>query len=69
QARGKLERREQVMNVVAARVEPLATPDRVAADVKHIEPPKERETGRLERDAADLAAVVPAAHSFGRRGR
>jgi error-prone DNA polymerase len=67
--RGRLERREEVMNVVAATIRPLSTPDRVTADVKHIEPPVERETGRRGRDAADLEAVMPAAHSFGRRGR
>jgi error-prone DNA polymerase len=67
---GRVERRERVMNVVASAVRPLATPDRVKADVKQIEPPTERET---DRDAAarrsELAAVAPAAHSFGRRGR
>jgi error-prone DNA polymerase len=72
---GKLERREGVMNVVARAVHPLATPDQPASKVRHIEPPTDRETGRLERDAApdpraaELAAVAPAAHSFGRRGR
>ena len=73
---GRLERREGVTNVVAFAVRPLAIPDQVQAEVKHIEPPAERETGRATgsaRDAAtraaDLAAVMPAAHSFGRRGR
>jgi error-prone DNA polymerase len=61
---GKLERREGVINVVADRVVALATPDMPAAEVRAIEPPVERETGR----AADLAAVAPRAHSFGRRG-
>ncbi len=69
QVSGKVERREEVMNVVALAIQPLATPDHLAADVKHIEPPVERETGRHGRDAADLAAVMPAAHSFGRRAR
>jgi hypothetical protein len=70
-----LERRERVMNVVASSVRPLLVPDGVQADVRHIEPPAERETGRRvdardeTQDAADLAAVMPAAHSFGRRGR
>ena len=66
-----------VVNVVASAVRPLATPDQPRADVRQIEPPVERETGRRasgERSAADaraaeLAAVAPAAHSFGRRGR
>src|SRR4051794_432422 len=74
---GKLERREGVINVVARSVHPLATPDQPASKVRHIEPPVERETGRHGRDgdvatdqrAAELAAVAPAAHSFGRRGR
>jgi error-prone DNA polymerase len=74
---GKLERRHGVMNVVARAIHPLATPDQPASKVRHIEPPVERETGRHGRDsdhapdprAAELAAVAPAAHSFGRRGR
>ena len=74
---GKLERREGVVNVVARAVHPLATPDQPASKVRHIAPPVERETGRHGRDrdaapdprAAELAAVAPAAHSFGRRGR
>jgi error-prone DNA polymerase len=74
---GKLERREGVMNVVARAVHPLATPDQPATKVRQIEPPVERETGRHGRDGAvvadprtaELAAVAPAAHSFGRRAR
>ena len=76
---GKLERRAGVVNVVASAVRPLATPDQPRADVRQIEPPAERETGRRAADeravatadarAAELAAVAPAAHSFGRRGR
>jgi error-prone DNA polymerase len=74
---GKLERRGGVINVVARAVHPLSTPDQPASKVRQIEPPVERETGRHGRDravvadprAAELAAVAPAAHSFGRRGR
>jgi error-prone DNA polymerase len=74
---GKLERRDGVVNVVARAVHPLANPDQHASKVRHIEPPAETETGRRARDrdvvpdprAAELAAVAPAAHSFGRRGR
>jgi error-prone DNA polymerase len=76
---GKLERRAGVVNVVASAVRPLATPDQPRATVRQIEPPTERETGRRadgQRStaaagtrAAELAAVAPAAHSFGRRGR
>jgi error-prone DNA polymerase len=65
-ASGRVERREGVQNVVASSLEPLSRPDLPAADVRHIEPPAERETGRA---LADLGAVLPAAHSFGRRGR
>ena len=51
-------------------LEPLARPDMPAADVRHIEPPAGRETGRdAEPSLADVGAVMPAAHSFGRRGR
>jgi error-prone DNA polymerase len=75
---GKLERRAGVVNVVATAVSPLSTPDAPQADVRQIEPPVERETGRrTSRDrspatdvhTAELAAVAPAAHSFGRRAR
>ena len=77
---GRLEHREGVINVVAERVAALATPGMPAGEVKQIEPPVERETGRREADEArlgatgtdgpdslDLAAVAPRAHSFGRR--
>jgi error-prone DNA polymerase len=69
---GSLERREGVMNVVASTVRTLLTPDAIRAEVRQIEPPVDRETGRTPAapaDAAELAAVMPAAHSFGRRGR
>jgi error-prone DNA polymerase len=74
---GKLERRASVVNVVASAVHPLATPDQPRADVRDIGATAEPEAGgratgeRSEADArtADLAAVAPAAHSFGRRGR
>jgi error-prone DNA polymerase len=77
QVSGKLERRAGVVNVVASAVRPLATPDQPRADVRQIEPTAEREAGRraigerstADARAADLAAVAPAAHSFGRRGR
>jgi error-prone DNA polymerase len=65
---GRLERREGTMSVVASALQTLSRPDLPQAEVRHIEPPVERETGR---DAAlsDLASALPAAHSFGRRGR
>jgi error-prone DNA polymerase len=70
--RGRLERRQGVINVVGASVEALAVPDRAAAEVRRIGPsanPAGREAGR---DSAlpeqELAAAAPRAHSFGRRG-
>jgi error-prone DNA polymerase len=76
-ARGRVERREGVQNVVVSGLEPLSRPDLPAAEIRQIEPPAERETGRDDAVAAgaqraglaDLGAVLPAAHSFGRRGR
>ena len=82
---GRLERRDGTLNVVASTLDSLSRPDLPAAEVRHIEPPHYRETGKAGgRDAAaaqgarsgdgqaalsDLGAVLPAAHSFGRRGR
>jgi error-prone DNA polymerase len=74
---GKLERRAGVVNVVASAVHPLAAPDQPRADVREIGAPAEPERGGRVADkgsaadarAADLAAVAPAAHSFGRRAR
>jgi error-prone DNA polymerase len=80
---GRLERREGVVNVVANAIEALSAPGRAGAEVRTIEPPVARETGRdvaaapdqaaEPRVAAagsifDLAAVAPRPHSFGRRG-
>ncbi len=83
-AAGKLERREGVVNVVVSRLEALERPDLPLAEVRSLEPPADRETGRDAGDgrenvvdlaerragaAAELAAALPAGHSFGRRGR
>jgi error-prone DNA polymerase len=81
-AAGRLERREGVINLVVSRLAALSRPDLPAAQVKSIAPSVERETGRREGEekvvalaerraeaAAELAAALPAAHSFGRRGR
>jgi len=77
---GRLERRENVLNLVADEVERLAVPAHgAAAEVRHIEPPAHRETGRdpdhadaqparaAASGAGELAAVAPRPHSFGRR--
>ena len=66
-AAGRLEHREGTINVLVDRVERLERPDMPKADVRHIEP---RRVWSTETDEeADLRSVVPAAHSFGRRGR
>ena len=64
---GRLERRENVINVLADSVERLSVPaPGPVAEVRQIEPPAERETGREA--GREIAAVAPRAHSFGRRG-
>jgi error-prone DNA polymerase len=71
---GRLERRGKVINVLAGRVEPLATPDLPQAEVRSIEPDPLRETGGFPSPAPQvaaagaLAAVAPAPQSFGGRG-
>ena len=65
EARGKLERREGVTNVLVSEVRRLERPDLPLGEVRHIEP---RRVWSSEETAGDLRAVVPAAHSFGRRG-
>ena len=73
-ARGRLERRLGTTNVVVDEIRGLERPDLPLADVKHIEPPAGRETGREDEPglaaaaAGDLRAVLPSPHSFGRRG-
>jgi error-prone DNA polymerase len=69
-AAGRLEKRDGVVNIVVRalrKIERPCLPFSPLATVKQIEPPAGRETGREE--VADLRAVLPAAHSFGRRGR
>jgi len=63
---GRLERREGVVNVVASAIRRVERPDVRPAEVHTIEPSPSRETGRA---IGDLDAVLPGAHSFGRRGR
>jgi len=76
-AEGKLERRDGVTNVVASAVRRLDRPDLPLGEVRHIEPQRIWSTDdvsigvgaeRGARDSGDLRAVLPAAHSFGRRG-
>ena len=60
-ARGKLERREGVINVVVDEVWGL--------DPEPVQPPPSAAKQRREQAIAELRAVAPAGHSFGRRGR
>jgi hypothetical protein len=79
-ATGRLERRTGTLNVVVSSIEAIERPDLPRADVRRIEPPADRETGREVLPAAaaaagsagavsELRAVAPTPHSFGRRGR
>jgi error-prone DNA polymerase len=73
-ATGRLESREGTINVLVDRIERLERPDLPSAKVKHIEPRRtwSGEAGEElpgAEEEADLRAVAPAAHSFGRRGR
>jgi error-prone DNA polymerase len=73
-ATGRLERREGTVNVLVDRVERLERPELPSAQVKHIEPRRTWSSDSGEglpgtEEDADLRAVAPAAHSFGRRGR
>jgi hypothetical protein len=66
-ATGRLEQREGTTNVLVDHIERLERPDLPRAKVTHIEP--RRAWSTEEQEEADLRAVVPAGHSFGRRGR
>jgi error-prone DNA polymerase len=72
-AGGRLERREGTVNVVVETIERLERPDLPRAQVTHIQPPRtwssEAGDGVPAADEADLRAVAPVGHSFGRRGR
>jgi error-prone DNA polymerase len=70
-ASGRLERRQGAINVVVSHLARLERPDLPLAEVRTIEPPIGRETGRERSDwepiPDELSAVAPPAHSFGRR--
>jgi error-prone DNA polymerase len=79
-ATGRLERREGTTNVLVDRIERLERPDLPRAEIRHIEPRRvwSSEAGESIPGAdealaagaeADLRAVAPTGHSFGRRGR
>ena len=58
-ARGRLERREGTINVLVTDLAPL----------ERAQPPESRPRKARERAVAELRAVAPAGHAFGRRGR
>ncbi|HEX3040898.1 MAG TPA: error-prone DNA polymerase [Solirubrobacterales bacterium] len=58
-ARGRLERREGTINVLVADLAPL----------ERAQPPQPRPRDAREQAVAELRAVAPAGHAFGRRGR
>jgi error-prone DNA polymerase len=76
-AKGRLERREGAINIVVTWVEALersrATVDNRSRRVAEQSPTANRSPAdpspQRERAVAELRAVVPAGHSFGRRGR
>jgi error-prone DNA polymerase len=62
-ASGRLEARDGTINIVVDTIERLERPDLPPAKVTHIEPRRVWSS-----EAGELSAVLPAAHSFGRRG-
>ncbi|MEA2379579.1 MAG: hypothetical protein QOK00_1504, partial [Thermoleophilaceae bacterium] len=66
-ATGRLERRDGTTNVLVDHIERLERPDLPVAKVTHIEPRRAWSSDAGEE--ADLRAVAPAGHSWGRRGR
>jgi error-prone DNA polymerase len=73
-ARGRLERREGVVNVLVESVEPLERgaarpPLRSEPSADSQSPPEPSSRRARELAVAELRAVAPAGHSFGRRGR
>jgi len=67
-ARGRLERRDGVVNVLVAEVAPLDRPDPTAPRPARRSAASTRRR-RRELAVAELKSVAPAGHSFGRRGR
>jgi error-prone DNA polymerase len=73
-ASGRLERRQGAINVVVSHLARIERPDLPLAEVRTIEEPigrgiERNRHGDWEAIPEELAAVAPAAHSFGRRGR
>ncbi|HEX6667500.1 MAG TPA: OB-fold nucleic acid binding domain-containing protein, partial [Solirubrobacterales bacterium] len=70
-ARGRLERREGTINVLVAEVAALerTEPPPAPAQTERAEPDPGARRERRRLAVAELRAVAPAGHSFGRRGR
>ncbi len=72
-ARGRLERREGIVNVLVAEVAPLERTPQPRRRAEKATPDSEIGPSAVrllrERAVAELRAVAPAGHSFGRRGR
>jgi error-prone DNA polymerase len=64
-ADGRLERRDGVTNVLVSELRRLERPDLPLGEIRHIEP---RRVWSTDEDVGNLRSVMPAAHSFGRRG-
>jgi error-prone DNA polymerase len=69
-ADGKLEHREGTINILVSSIRRLERPDLPLGEVRHIEPQRVWSNDGADSPfrEGDLRAVVPAAHSFGRRG-
>ncbi|HEY1286259.1 MAG TPA: error-prone DNA polymerase [Solirubrobacterales bacterium] len=70
-ARGRLERREGTTNVLVAELGELEEPEPAPRTPPDVSRRRERRDGHelRRRAVAELRAVAPAGHSFGRRGR
>ena len=70
-ARGRLERRDGAINVLVAELDALEPRPSDAVDIEPRPSGKNSTTVKevRERAVAELRAVAPAGHSFGRRGR
>ena len=64
-ARGRLERRDGAINVLIVDLDALEWGDRPDGNVQRVEPTRQAR----QRAVAELRAVAPIGHSFGRRGR
>ncbi len=64
-ARGRLERRDGAINILVADLDALEWGERPEVKMEKVKPTRQAR----KRAVAELRAVAPAGHSFGRRGR